>query len=80
MAKTSASVVLAVLVVALFLNGYNAAESVETDNQSKKAAVDGCYRNGTEACSLVRCYAFCKKIGYSFGICPAPPPYECCCG
>lgn len=32
MAKTSVSVVLVVLAVALFLNGYNAAESVERGN------------------------------------------------
>lgn len=35
MAKTSASIVLAVLVVALFLNGYNAVR-VERDIQPKK--------------------------------------------
>lgn len=36
MAKTRASVVLIVLVVALFLNGYNAAESGERGDQPEK--------------------------------------------
>jgi len=54
MTKTTASLVLLVLVVALFLNGYSAAAGVERDNQLEKDEAN------TEA--TIGLILYCKKL------------------
>ncbi|CAL5205624.1 unnamed protein product [Lathyrus oleraceus] len=75
MAKTSASVVFVVLVVALFLNGYNAGESVERDNQPEKGEdVAICFYG---VCPTLDCASFCQARAFSDGSCRTQ--VMCCC-
>ncbi|CAL5205625.1 unnamed protein product [Lathyrus oleraceus] len=69
MAKTSASVILAVLVIiSLFLNGYNA----------EKAGVDGMLHCFPEICPNYNCTEFCMAKGYTKGWCLLTTGMCCC--